>query len=129
MSGQPAIILMEHELQHILDKIAKNAAREVIDAFKAELTSDPAEAVTRRLSAYIEDRSTIPNPREHWANGLHIRGIKKGASGKPRSISWFQQFKIKSGLDGCFSRKSMAAGGTKEWCFEDIANAWEQIRF
>lgn len=129
MNGQPAIILMEHELQHLLTKTAKCAAREVISAFRSELQTDQNEVITRKLRAYIADRSTISGPRTEWANGLHIRSIKLNGRGKPRSQSWFQQFKAKSGLRECFSRKSRTTGGNQEWCFEDIANAWEQCQF
>ena len=129
MSGQPAIIFMEHELQHMLTETAKKAAQEVIDNFKSELSTDPNEAVIRKLRAYIADRRSVSKPRDQWANGLHIRSIKLNTRGKPRSQSWFQQFKVKSGLNDCFNRKSLTSGGFKEWCFEDIANAWEQAQF
>lgn len=129
MSGQPAMILMEHELRHMLNTTAKVAAAEVVEAFRAELSVDPNEVIVRKLRAFIEDRSTVANPREVWANGLHIRSVKLNSRGKPRSVSWFQQFKTKSGLKNCFSRPSMNAGGQREWCFEDIANAWEMAQF
>lgn len=129
MNGQPAIILMEHELQHMLTETAKQAAKEVISEFKSELQTDQKEVITRKLRAYIEDRSIITNPREVWANGLHIRSIKLNGRGKPRSQSWLQQFKVNSGLRECIFRKSRTTGGNQEWCFEDIANAWEQSQF
>lgn len=129
MAGQPALIFMEHELQHLMQETARNAAREVIDHFKSELSHDPQEAIINQLRGYIGDRSTIANPRDHWANSLHIRSIKTAKSGKPKSTSWFQQFKVKSGLNGCITRKSVTSGGFHEWCFEDIANAWEMAQF
>lgn len=129
MHGQPALILMEHELEHMLKATARHAAQEVIENFRAELSTDPTETHIRKLRAFIADRSTVTNPREVWANGKHIRSIKLNSRGKPRSASWFQQFKKQSGLKNCFNRPSMNAGGTREWCFEDIANAWEQHQF
>ncbi|OBY24582.1 hypothetical protein A9D60_24050 [Leisingera sp. JC1] len=129
MNGQPAMIFLEHELQHMLTEAAKQAAQEVIDNFKSELSTDPNEVVIRKLRKYLADRRSVANPRDQWANGLHIRSIKTNTRGKPRSQSWFQQFKVKSGLNGCFSRKSLSSGGFREWCFEDIANAWEQSQF
>jgi len=113
----------------MLNQTAKIAASEVIDAFRAELSIDPNEALVRKLRAYIEDRNTVTSPREVWANGLHIRSIKLSSKGKPLSTSWFQHFKRDSGLVDCFSRKSQTSGGRTEWCFEDIANAWEQAQF
>lgn len=129
MQGQPALIIMEHELQHILKTAAKAAAQEVIDAFRAELSVDPSESHIRKLRAFIQDRSTVADPREVWANGKHIRSIRLSSKGKPLSTSWFQHFKVDSGLADCISRKSQTAGGHVEWCFEDIANAWEQHQF
>ncbi len=129
MNGQPAIILMEHELQHMLIATAKQAAQEVISTFKSDLISDPNDQIIRKLRSYIADRSTIADPRDEWANGLHIRSVKVSSNGKLRSQSWFQQFKVKSGLNDCFYRKSLSSGGYREWCFEDIANAWELAQF
>lgn len=126
MQGQQAIIVTEYELQQMLAQAGKAAAQEVISSFKAELTDDPTEATTRKLRAYIADRSTVLNPRDMWANALHIRSIKLNSRHKPLSVSWFQKFKKISGLDACFFRPSTATGGRTEWCFEDIANAWEK---
>lgn len=128
MNGQPAIILSEYDLEHMVRNAARQAAQEVIDGLLDDLKGNPNDAVVRNLRAFIEDRSTVANPREVWANGLHIRSIYPGRDGKPKSTSWFQQFKIKSGLNDCLYRKSRSAGGTREWCVEDIANAWERVR-
>lgn len=59
---------------------------------------------TKRLQAYIADRSAISNLREMRSNSLHIRSIKLNI------------------------RKSTAAGGYHEWCFEDVANALEMSK-
>ena len=128
MQGQQAIIITAHELEHMCHQVGQKAAQEVINSFKSELTDDPNEALIRKLRAYIVDRSTISNPREVWANGLHIRSIKLNSRHEPRSISWFQKFKDKSGLRECVSRPSVISGGRVEWCFEDIANAWEGVK-
>jgi len=127
MVGQPAFVVMEYELEHMLRTTAREAAQEVIAAFRSELSVDPTDAVVRRLRGYLEDRSSVANPRDQWANGLHIRLLKPGPGGKARSTSWLQQFKVRSGLCACISRKSLSVGGTREWCFEDIANAWERL--
>ena len=129
MQGQPALIIMEHELQHMLKSVAKVAAQKVIDDFRAELSTDPTETHIRKLRTFIEDRSTVANPRAVWANGKHIRGIRLSSKGKALSTSWFHHFKRDSGLGNCISRKSQTAGGHVEWCFEDIANAWENFGF
>ena len=127
MTGQPAIILNEYELEHMVRAAARQAAQEVVAALRDDLKGNPVDAVVRNLRAFIEDRSTVPNPRQVWANGLHIRSIYPGRDGKPKSTSWFQQFKTNSGLNDCLHRKSRSAGGNHEWCFEDIANAWELV--
>jgi hypothetical protein len=129
MHGQPAFIFMKHELEDMLKSTARHAAQEVIEAFRAELSIDPTETHIRKLRAFIADRSTVTNPRELWANGKHIRSIRLSSKEKPLSTSWFHHFKRDSGLGDCISRKSQTAGGHVEWCFEDIANAWEQHQF
>lgn len=126
MQGQQAVVIFEHELQQLVQETARSAAQEVINTFKEELTSDPSEVITKKLRAYIADRSTIANPREMWANSLHIRSLKLNSRHQPRSVSWFQKFKVQSGLNDCYSRKSQTTGGYREWCFEDVANALEK---
>ena len=108
--GEPAVVLMKHELDHILRETARHAAREVINEFRDELNLDPNEAVVKRLRGYLTDRGSVEKPREEWANGWHIRRLVLRSNGKPRSQSWFQKFKQESGLGDCISRKSICAG-------------------
>ncbi len=125
--GEYAVIVTKEELDLRTREIARIAAQEVIACFKAESKLEPHEATVEALRQYIADRSQISDPREHWANALHIRSIKPSKVGRPKSASWFQLFKTKSGLANCIKRKSSAFGGRHEWCFEDIANAWEHV--
>lgn len=127
MQGTPAIIVMEEELKEMMIGAGRVAAQEIMDNMKEEITQDPVERQTNLLRAYIEDRKTITNPREHHASGRHIRKLKPNANGKPKSIAWFQTFKKESKLNKCFNRPSPDHGRLQEWCFEDIANAWDHF--
>ena len=125
MHGTPAIVVMEHELKEMMIGAGRVAAKEIMENMKQEITQDPVERQTTLLRAYIEDRTTLSNPREHHANGRHIRMLKPANNGKPKSTAWFQTFKKESKLNKCFNRPSPDHGRLQEWCFEDIANAWD----
>lgn len=126
MIPTPALVLDEESLEGLLIKAGCLAAEETVRKLKAELVQDPQEKHILRLRNFLIDRSTIVKPREIWANGHHIRRIELSAKGKPKSTTWFQMFKRESGLGACTSRPSSQHGRLREWCFEDIANAWEK---
>jgi len=125
MQGIQALVVMEHDLRELAIEAGKEAAEKVLAQFQEDMNRTPQDKQVERLRAYIEDRSSCSNPREHWAHSRHIRMIKPTKTGKPKSISWFQKFKKASMLDGCNSKASSDHGRLREWCFEDIANAWE----
>jgi len=125
MQGMHALVIMEHELTELLTKTGRAAALEVVEQFRQELNTDPLEKQVQLLRDYIENRSTISNSRDVYANGRHIRLIKPTRDNKPKSVAWFQRFKKESKLNGCIKRPSPDHGRLQEWCFEDIANAWE----
>ncbi len=125
MQAMQALVIMEHELTELLTKAGKVAALEVLEDFRQELNQDPVLKHADRLRSYIENRSLIDNPRDLWSNGRHIRLITPTKNGKPKSIAWFQTFKKESNLKNCVNRPSPDHGRLQEWCFEDIANAWD----
>ena len=121
----PAIVLTEDVLEEMLIRAGRLAAEQTVAKLKGELMQDPRERHILLLRNFLNDRSTVPNPRDVWANGHHIRQIELSNQGKPRSMTWFQRFKTESGLAACVSRPSPSHGRLQEWTFEDIANAWE----
>lgn len=123
----PALIVTEQDLEVLLQRAAHLAAITAIEQLRTDLIQDPKEQVLNKLRAFIKDRSTITNPREHWANGKMIREIDTNHNNKPKSISWFQLFKKQSTLNQCPRRKSSEHGKLQEWTFEDIANAWDHF--
>jgi len=125
MQAMQALVIMEHDLAEMIHKAGKTAAAEILEQFRQDMNRTPQDKQVEQLRAYIEDRSSCSNPREHWAHSRHIRMIKPTKAEKPKSISWFQKFKKASMLDGCNSKASSDHGRLKEWCFEDIANAWD----
>ena len=125
MDATPALILTRHELRQLMADTAAEAATQAVTAMKSDLRSDPTERAISALRQYLEDRSTIANPRDHWANGHHIRGIQTNAKGKSKSMGWFMRFKRQSGLNQCVTRSSTQHGRLQEWTFEDIALCWD----
>lgn len=125
MRRTAAMIVTESELNEMLTKAGKVAAQEIIEHLKQEIYQDPVQTVTNKLRAYIEDRGTEQSPRDIYANGRHIRMLVPAKNGKPKSTAWFQNFKRDSTLNKCFHRPSSEHGHLQEWCFEDIANAWD----
>ena len=126
METTPAIVITPHHLIELMENAATNAANKALAAAEEALHYDPDARVVDLLRRYLDDRTTLENPREHWAHGKHNRALHKTGAGKPRSVTWFQSFKKESGLGGCPSRISSQHGRLREWCFEDIANAWDQ---
>lgn len=125
MQRTPAMLITETELNDMLTKAGKLAAQEIVEHLKQDIYQDPQVTLTKRLRAFIEDRSTELNPRDIYANGRHIRMVQPNKNGKPKSTAWFQNFKRDSTLNQCFHRPSPDHGHLQEWCFEDIANAWD----
>jgi len=125
MDGTNAIIVTKQDLKQMLTEAGIIAAETVLNNFKEELNTNPLEKQTKRLKDFIADRSTIPNPKDEWANGRHIRLLAPNKNGKPKSMAWFQTFKKESILNHCPSRSSTDHGRLREWRFEDIANAWD----
>jgi len=125
MQGTDAIVVTKHDLKQMLTEAGTVAAEKVLNSFKDELNVDPLEKQAKRLKDFIEDRTTIENPRGEWASGRHIRLIAPNKNGKPKSMAWFQTFKKESILNQCPDRSSTDHGRLREWCFEDIANAWD----
>lgn len=124
MDTTPALIVSHEQLQTMLRETAQEAAQSAVTQLKSELNTDPDERVTQELRTYLTTPASLPTPRDHWANGLHIRMIEHGNLGKPKSVAWFHKFKIKSGLRECFHRRSKRHGHLQEWCFEDIRLCW-----
>lgn len=122
----PALVITRHALIELMETVVTNAVQKALEGVQNDLPYDPDARVVDRLRRYLDDRATIDKPRETWAHGKHIRALHLNKAGKPRSVTWFQQFKRESGLAGCPSRTSSQHGRLQEWCFEDIANAWEQ---
>ena len=125
MEAMQALVIMEHELTDLLTKTGKIAAAEILEAFRQEINQDPIEKHATTLRNYIEDRTTLKDPRNRFAHGHHIRLLNPAKNNKPKSIAWFQNFKKESQLKDCPSRASTTHGRLQEWCFEDIANAWD----
>ena len=126
MEITPALVMTHHALTELMETVATNAASKALAAAEDVLHYDPDARVVDLLRRYLDDRAALENPREHWAHGKQIRALHKTGAGKPRSVTWFQSFKKESGLGGCPSRISSQHGRLREWCFEDIANAWDQ---
>ena len=125
MKGTAAIVVTEEELTNMLTQAGKAGAREVMSEYEQQLEQDPVERHTQLLRDFIEDRSILDNPREVFGSGRHIRRIIPAKNGKPKSVAWFQGFKRESKLNLCKNRPSPDHGRLQEWCFEDIANAWD----
>lgn len=126
MEVTPALVITRHELKTLMDRVAVDAASKVLTAFKDEFEYDPDKRIVDQLRRYLDDRTTVAEPREVWAHGKHIRAVMPNGKGKARSATWFQQFKRESGLAGCPTRTNKHHGRLQEWCFADIANAWDQ---
>lgn len=126
MEGTTALIVTKNDLAEIISAAGTMAAIKAVEALRADLNQDPAEKQLQLLRNYIADRTTINNPRDHWASGRLIRMIAPNQNGKPKSVSWFQKFKQTSGLNTCPHRTSHEHGRLQEWCFEDIANVWRR---
>ena len=125
MDATPALILTRHELSQLVNETAQLAADRAVDNMKSELRSDPIDRVVHQLREYMDDQSTVSNPREFWANGHHIRRIELNGKGVPKSMGWFMHFKRCSGLHQCLVRSSARHGRLQEWTFEDIALCWK----
>ncbi len=126
MKGIPAVVLTEESLTSLLVAAGELAAKRTVELLENNLVQSPTDKKLLSLIGYIQDRTTIDNPRDHWAHGKHIKMINPPKSGKPRSDTWFHYFKQKTGLHDCFSRKSPEHGRLREWTFEDIAIAWDK---
>ncbi|MEW7008473.1 MULTISPECIES: hypothetical protein [unclassified Lentilitoribacter] len=127
MQGTAALVVTKEELKKMLEEVGRISATQILNSFKAELNTNPIEKQTKRLQTYIQDRNSIENPREEWANGRHIRRLNPSKNGKPKSMSWFKTFKEESTLNKCFNRPSPDHGRLQEWTFEDVANAWDHF--
>lgn len=125
MEGQPALILAPDQLEDLLTKTAQKAADQAVAALREDLARDPRDQIVNDLRAYILDETTEPHPETRWANGHHIRQLELNSRGKPKSLGWFQKFKIESGLATCPHRSSPQHGRLQEWTFRDIALAWQ----
>lgn len=124
MDTTPAVVLTHHHLRTMLDEVAEKAANKAVANLKTEIRTDPNELIVERLRAYLADRTTEADSREVWAHSGHIRQLELNRRGQPKSVAWFQGFKRVTGLRDCPSRASKQHGRLREWCFEDIANAW-----
>lgn len=125
MEGTPAYVLTHTQLEQLMLDTARRAAELTVDKLRAELTQDPSLKQLYDLRGYILDRSTIKNPRARWASSHLIRRIETNSKDQPKSVAWFMKFQKETGLKDCPSRKSPTHGRSREWTFEDIANAWE----
>ncbi len=125
MKGIPAIVISEENLKGMLVAAGELAATLTVEKLEKRIIQGPDEKTTLKLRGYIQDRSTLQNPREHWANGIHIKDINPASTGKPRTNTWFHHFKKRTGLKDCFTRQSPRHSRMKEWTFEDVANAWD----
>lgn len=125
MKGIPAIVLSEENLKSMLVAAGELAATLTVEKLERQIIQSPDEKTILQLRGFIQDRGSVTNPREHWANGTHIKSINPASTGKPRTNTWFHHFKTRTGLRECFCRQSPQHARMKEWTFEDIANAWD----
>lgn len=124
MTGTPALILTQLELEQLAAAAGKAAAEEVVRQLREELKADPFERHVERLRAYLMEPELETAPETLWASSRHIRAIELSAKGKPKSVGWFQGFKRDSGLGQCNSRPSPEHARSLEWRFTDIRAAW-----
>lgn len=124
MDAMPAVVLTHMQLKELLVSAGREAAEQVITELRAELVQDPRQKNLLHLREYLADPSSIPNPREYWADSWTIRSIYPNSKGEPKSVSWFMKFQRNTGLKDFITRRSSTHGGSKEWCFEDIYNVW-----
>ncbi|WP_316859782.1 hypothetical protein [uncultured Cohaesibacter sp.] len=127
MEAISAVVLNKDVLEEMLERAGQRGAELAVAQFKEQLEQDPQDRHVMRLREFLLDRSSVELPREVWASSHHIRRIELSPKGKPKSNTWMQHFKRESGLEGCTSRPSPSHGRLREWCFEDIANAWERF--
>lgn len=127
MEGTTALIITKNDLKEIINAAGTAAAIKAVEALRSDLNQDPSEKHLNLLRAYITDRTSLKNPRDHFASSRLIRMIAPHKTGKPKSVSWFHKFKQTSGLNTCPHRTSHEHGRLQEWCFEDIANAWSRV--
>ncbi|RNC90774.1 MAG: hypothetical protein ED558_17470 [Oricola sp.] len=121
----PAITLTEPQLQELLVAAGRLAAEQVVAELRASLVQDPREQTLLRLRGFLQDPSTITDPRAQWADSALIRRIRPNRQGKPKSVAWFMKFQKATGLCNCPNRRSPNHGRAKEWTFADIRHAWQ----
>lgn len=124
MEATPAIVLTHVQLKELMMAAGEEAANRVVTDLRNDLIQDPRTQTLNRLRAYVADPTTIPDPRDQWADSQIIRQIQPTVQGKTKSISWFMKFQKQTNLKNCITRKSQSHGRAREWCFEDIRNAW-----